>query len=183
MADEADLEDRKDHVERLLKAVEDYLGALIADTNMVSRSGQIERDMIEGYFSDLTGDLCRRLPECGGRGAGRPRGVRGRGGARDILLTPRAAGPPANSIHIQEITMPRPKGGYVNAAGEPIPGTHDPISRFMDPHRLYALALQQGEQGLPFNPHAAIDIGSAVHGMAELDLKGRSDREIEAYAQ
>ncbi len=58
VADEHDLEDRKDHVERLLKAVEDYLGALIADTNMVSRSGQIERDMIEGYFSDLTGDLC-----------------------------------------------------------------------------------------------------------------------------
>ena len=58
VADEVDLEDRKDHAERLIKAVEDYLGALIADTNQVSRSGQIERDMIEGYFADLTGDLC-----------------------------------------------------------------------------------------------------------------------------
>jgi len=29
---------------------------------------------------------------------------------------------------------------------------------------------------------AAIDIGSTVHAMAEMDLKGRPDREIEAYA-
>ena len=28
--------------------------------------------------------------------------------------------------------MPRPKNGYVNAAGQPVPGTHDPINRFMD---------------------------------------------------
>jgi hypothetical protein len=78
--------------------------------------------------------------------------------------------------------MPRPKNGYVNAAGQPIPGTHDPISRYMDQTALKIWAHKQGLAGLPLYQRAAIDIGSAVHGMAELDLKGRPDREIEAYA-
>jgi hypothetical protein len=77
--------------------------------------------------------------------------------------------------------MPRPKNGYVNAAGEPVPGTHDPISRYMDQTALKIWAHKQGLAGLPLYPRAAIDIGSTVHGMAELDLKGRPDREIEAY--
>lgn len=78
--------------------------------------------------------------------------------------------------------MPRPKNGYVNAAGAPIPGTHDPISRYKDYARLMHWAHKQGQQGLPLYDRAAIDIGSTVHGMAELDLRGRPDREIEAYA-
>jgi hypothetical protein len=77
--------------------------------------------------------------------------------------------------------MPRPKSGYFNAAGEPVPGTHDPISRYMDHTALMRWAHKQGQAGLPLYQRAAIDIGSAVHGMAELDLKGRPDREIEAY--
>jgi hypothetical protein len=78
--------------------------------------------------------------------------------------------------------MPRPKGGYSNAAGQPIPGTHDPISRYMDQTALKIWAHTRGTQGLPLYDRAAIDIGSTVHGMAELDLRGRPDREIEAYA-
>ena len=78
--------------------------------------------------------------------------------------------------------MPRPKNGYINAAGHPVPGTHDPISRYMDQTALKFWAYKRGQQGLPLFDRAAIDIGSAVHGMAELDLKGRPDREIEAYA-
>ena len=78
--------------------------------------------------------------------------------------------------------MPRPKNGYVNAAGQPIPGTHDPISRYMDQTALKIWAHKQGLAGLPLYQRAAIDIGSTVHGMAELDLKSRPDREIEAYA-
>jgi len=78
--------------------------------------------------------------------------------------------------------MPRPANGYHNAAGEQIPGTHDPISRFMDQTALKHWAYKQGLAGLPLYQRAAIDIGSTVHGMAELDLKGRPDREIEAYA-
>jgi hypothetical protein len=78
--------------------------------------------------------------------------------------------------------MPRPKNGYVNAAGQPVPATHDPISRFMDQTALKFWAHKRGLQGLPLFDRAAIDIGSTVHGMAELDLRGRPDREIEAYA-
>lgn len=78
--------------------------------------------------------------------------------------------------------MPRPADGYKNAAGQSIPGTHDPISRFMDQTALKHWAYKRGQQGLPLFDRAAIDIGSTVHGMAELDLKGRPYREIEAYA-
>jgi hypothetical protein len=78
--------------------------------------------------------------------------------------------------------MPRPKNGYVNAAGQPIPGTHDPISRFMDQTALKMWAYKRGQQGLPLYGRADIDIGSTVHGMAELDLKGCPDRQIEGYA-
>jgi hypothetical protein len=70
----------------------------------------------------------------------------------------------------------------VNAAGQPIPGTHDPISRYMDQTALKIWAHKQGLAGRSLYERSAIDIGSAVHRMAELDLKGRPDREIEAYA-
>ena len=78
--------------------------------------------------------------------------------------------------------MPRPKNGYHNAAGQPVPGTHDPINRFMDKTALMHWAYNRGKDGMPLYDRAAIDIGSTVHHMAELDLKGRPDREIEAYA-
>jgi hypothetical protein len=79
--------------------------------------------------------------------------------------------------------MPRPTNGYVNAAGQPIPGTHDPISRFMDRSALMHWAHKRGMQGLPLYARDALDIGSAVHAMADLDLKGRPDKEIERVAQ
>src|SRR5262249_51866592 len=41
-------------------------------------------------------------------------------------------------------------------------------------------AWKQGKQGLPLYDRSAIDIGSAVHRMAELDLNGATHREIEA---
>ncbi len=74
--------------------------------------------------------------------------------------------------------MPRPKDGYKNAAGEKIPGTHDPINRFMDRSALMIWAHRRGEQGLPLWGRDAIDIGRTVHAMADLDLKGRPDKEI-----
>jgi hypothetical protein len=77
--------------------------------------------------------------------------------------------------------MPRPKNGYVNAAGLAVPGTHDPINRYMDKTALMHWAHKRGKDGLPLYDRAAIDIGSTVHHMADMDLKGRPDREIEAY--
>ena len=52
----------------------------------------------------------------------------------------------------------------------------------MDQTALKHGAYKRGQQGLPLYDRAAIDIGSTVHHIAELDFKGRSDREIEAYA-
>ncbi len=76
--------------------------------------------------------------------------------------------------------MPRPKNGYTNAAGQPAPGTTDVTGRYKESEALLNWAHKQGQQGLPLYARSAIDIGSAVHKMAELDLRGASDREIEA---
>ena len=64
--------------------------------------------------------------------------------------------------------MPRPKNGYVNATGQPVPGTHDPINRYMDKTALMHWAYNPGKDGMPLYDRAAIDIGSTVHHMAEL---------------
>jgi hypothetical protein len=79
--------------------------------------------------------------------------------------------------------VPRPANGYVNAAGQSVPGTHDPISRYMDRSALMHWAHKRGMEGLPLYARDTIDIGSAVHAMADLDLKGRPDREIENVAR
>lgn len=76
--------------------------------------------------------------------------------------------------------MPRPKNGYLNAAGQAIPGTNDITGRYKDAGALIHWAHKQGQQGLPLYARSALDIGSAVHRMAELDLRGAADREIEA---
>jgi hypothetical protein len=80
--------------------------------------------------------------------------------------------------------MPRPPDGYHNAAGDPVPGTHDPIKRFADKTALMYWANAQGRKGLTLNDRTAIDIGGAVHLMAEHDLLDRPDSVIEeaAYA-
>jgi hypothetical protein len=76
--------------------------------------------------------------------------------------------------------MPRPKSGYLNAAGLSVPGTTDITGRYKDSGALLHWAHKQGAAGLPLYQRSALDIGSAVHKMCELDLIGASDREIEA---
>lgn len=75
--------------------------------------------------------------------------------------------------------MPRPKSGYANAAGQSVPGTTDITGRFGDKQALLHWAHKQGQAGLPLYQRSALDIGSAVHKMCELDLMGAADREIE----
>jgi hypothetical protein len=78
--------------------------------------------------------------------------------------------------------MPRPKSGYKNAAGNPIPGCTDITGRFMDRSRLLFWAFNRGKQGhKSLYDDSALDIGTCVHTMAELDMKGRSPRDIEFY--
>jgi hypothetical protein len=76
--------------------------------------------------------------------------------------------------------MPRPANGYTNAAGQKIPGVHDVTGRYKDTKGLMHWIHQEGLKG-NVNPYAsAADIGTAVHKMCELDLKGAPTREIEA---
>jgi hypothetical protein len=78
--------------------------------------------------------------------------------------------------------MPRPKDGYKNAAGISIPGTGDINGRFMDRSRLLYWAFGRGKAGhAKLYDNAALDIGTAVHTMAELDLKASPQRDIDFY--
>lgn len=75
--------------------------------------------------------------------------------------------------------MPRPKNGYVNAAGKSIPGTHDITGRYKETGGLMNWAYSQGKKGVPLYQRDALDIGTAVHRMAELDLRSATEREID----
>ena len=65
--------------------------------------------------------------------------------------------------------MPRPTSGYLNKAGEKVPGTNDITGRYGDKSALLHWAHKQGKAGLSLYDRSALDIGSAVHKMAELD--------------
>lgn len=78
--------------------------------------------------------------------------------------------------------MPRPKEGYRNAAGQPIPGTSDITKRFMDRSRLLYWAFNRGKQGhSKLYDDSALDIGTCVHMMAELNLQDRPHDDIDFY--
>jgi len=76
--------------------------------------------------------------------------------------------------------MPRPADGYKNKAGQQVPGVHDITNAYCPKPALVQWAYGRGKQGLPLYEKGALDIGTTVHAMAELHLKGDSDRDIEA---
>ncbi len=75
--------------------------------------------------------------------------------------------------------MPRPKEGYKNLAGQKVPGVHDITRRFSDKNGLIRWAHQEGLKGNTELYGKVTDIGHAVHGMVELDLRGAPMRDIE----
>lgn len=80
--------------------------------------------------------------------------------------------------------MARPSTGYRNSAGLVIPGTTDITGRFMDRSRLLYWAFSRGKQGaLKLYDDSAINIGSTVHMMAELDMKDRPRDDIDYYLE
>lgn len=79
--------------------------------------------------------------------------------------------------------MPRPSTGYRNAAGQPIPGTHDPIKRYMNSNGLIQWAYKRGKEGVALYDGQAVNIGSCVHMMAEMDLQDRSLDDIDYYVE
>jgi hypothetical protein len=79
--------------------------------------------------------------------------------------------------------MPRPSEGYRNRAGQPVPCVHDITNAYCPKPALVQCAYGRGRQGVPLYEERTLDIGTAVHSMAELDLKERPPREIEACAK
>jgi PD-(D/E)XK nuclease superfamily len=79
--------------------------------------------------------------------------------------------------------MARPKLGYKNAAGLPVPATGDINGRFMDRTRMLFWAFKRGKEGhKQLYDNSVLDIGTCVHTMAELDLRDRSQEDIDFYA-
>jgi hypothetical protein len=78
--------------------------------------------------------------------------------------------------------MPRPASGYKTGAGLQVPGTSDIIKRFMNRDALLYWAFNRGKAGhAKLYDDSVLDIGTAVHTMAELDMKGESAADIEFY--
>lgn len=78
--------------------------------------------------------------------------------------------------------MPRPPEGYHNKAGLQVPGVHDIIKAYYPKPALVGWAYNRGKAGVPLYEDA-IEIGTVVHHMAELDLRGQSPERIEATLQ
>ena len=57
IADGRDLEERAEHLQDILGAVLDYVGAIVADTSHLAPGGSIDRKYLLGLISDLAGDV------------------------------------------------------------------------------------------------------------------------------
>src|ERR1700733_14714183 len=57
IADAQDLEERAQHLQQILGAVLDYVGAMVVDTSHVAPGGAIDRKYLLGLISDLAGDV------------------------------------------------------------------------------------------------------------------------------
>jgi hypothetical protein len=57
IADAQDLEERAGHLQQVLGAVLDYVGAVVTDTDHVAPGGSIDRKHLLGLISDVAGDV------------------------------------------------------------------------------------------------------------------------------
>jgi hypothetical protein len=57
IADARDLEERAEHLQQVLGAVLDYVGAIVTDTDHVAPDGSIDRKYLLGLISDLAGEV------------------------------------------------------------------------------------------------------------------------------
>ena len=67
--------ERAEHLQQVLGAVLDYVGAIVADTDHVAPAGSIDGKYLLGLISDVAGDVAGSISKCGGR----PRGGEGSG--------------------------------------------------------------------------------------------------------
>ena len=80
--------------------------------------------------------------------------------------------------------MPTPRAGYFLADGSKVPGTTTIIGRFKESGGLMQWAFAQGKAGksrLYEEAEKAADIGTCVHAMIEMSIKGAHDTEITYY--
>jgi hypothetical protein len=56
-ADARDLEERTEHLQQILGAVLDYVGAIVTDTDHVAPGGSIDRKYLLGLISDVAGHV------------------------------------------------------------------------------------------------------------------------------
>lgn len=73
-------------------------------------------------------------------------------------------------------TSGRPKGGYLNAKGERVPGTTTILGRFKESGGLIQWAYNCGREGIDINDarNRAADAGTACHDMIDAHLHGRN---------
>jgi hypothetical protein len=57
IANARDLEERAEHLQQVLGAVLDYVGAVVTDTDDVAPGGSIDRKYLLGLISDVAGDV------------------------------------------------------------------------------------------------------------------------------
>jgi hypothetical protein len=57
IADARDLAERAEHLQQVLGAVLDYVGAVVTDTDHVAPGGSIDRKYLLGLISDVAGDV------------------------------------------------------------------------------------------------------------------------------
>jgi hypothetical protein len=57
IADARELGERAQHLQQVLGAILDYVGAIVADTSQVAPGGSIDRKYLLGLISDLAGDV------------------------------------------------------------------------------------------------------------------------------
>jgi hypothetical protein len=75
--------------------------------------------------------------------------------------------------------MPRPSTGYINAAGQKIPGTNDIVRLWGNKYALMRWHNLQGLKGIDTEEDdSAINIGSVVHAGIERHMRGAEKREI-----
>ena len=61
-----DLDDRAEHVEKVLAAVHVYLTAILADTAENIPGGGLDRKYLDGLYSDFTGDAVGGIQQAAG---------------------------------------------------------------------------------------------------------------------
>lgn len=76
--------------------------------------------------------------------------------------------------------MPRPKDGYRLKNGAKVPGVTDITGRYMNKEALIGWAFKRGKAGATSLYEREQDIGTIVHTMIELSIKGTARAEIES---